>query len=129
MSAKIKSTLGGNLRLRSNTVLYGADGKALKAAEGMNTNAINQPYNMPAPIVSNPGKINAVHLPDTYLYDIPTEAGQVIELFDMPSSAIDNIQSDIKLRDNNDLYNTLGQKVNGNYRGIVVTRGGKYMNH
>lgn len=128
VSAKIKSTLGGNLRLRSNTVLYGADGKALKAAEGMNTNAINQPYNMPAPIVSNPGKINAVHLPDTYLYDIPTEAGQVIELFDMPSSAIDNIQADIKLRDNNDLYNTLGQKVNGNYRGIVVTRGGKYLN-
>lgn len=39
-----------------------------------------QPYGMPEPIVKDASKIPATTLPDTYLYDIPTNAGEEITL-------------------------------------------------
>lgn len=39
-----------------------------------------QPYGMPEPIVKDASKISATTLPDTYLYDIPTNAGEEITL-------------------------------------------------
>lgn len=77
---KIKSKVGGNLRLRTATPLKLADGTSLRLAEGDNTNPLMQPYRMPAPIVKDKSKIPATLLPETVLYDIPTEAGQEIEL-------------------------------------------------
>lgn len=77
---KIKSKVGGNLRLRAATPLKLADGTSLRLAEGDNTNPLMQPYRMPAPIVKDKSKIPATLLPETVLYDIPTEAGQEIEL-------------------------------------------------
>lgn len=78
-SVTIKSTIGGNLRLRSSTPLY-KNGTALTIASGDNTNALMQPYVMPDPIVADESKIPATSLPTTYLYDIPTTAGETIEL-------------------------------------------------
>lgn len=77
---KIKSKVGGNLRLRAATPLKLVDGTSLRLAEGDNTNPLMQPYRMPAPIVKDKSKIPATLLPETVLYDIPTEAGQEIEL-------------------------------------------------
>lgn len=77
---KIKSKVGGNLRLRAATPLKLADGTSLRLAEGDNTNPLMQPYRMPAPIVKDKSKIPATFLQETVLYDIPTEAGQEIEL-------------------------------------------------
>lgn len=77
---KIKSKVGGNLRLRTATPLKLADGTSLRLAEGDNTNPLMQPYRMPAPIVKDKSKIPATFLQETVLYDIPTEAGQEIEL-------------------------------------------------
>ena len=80
VSVKVKSTIGGNLRLRTATPLTLADGTALNPATGNNSNALMQPYNMPAPIVKDMSKIPATNLEETQLYDIPTVAGEEITL-------------------------------------------------
>ena len=79
-SLKIRSTLGGNLRLRTPSVMKNANGKSLRTAKGRNTNPLMQPYGMPEPIVKDRSKIPATVLPVTYLYDIPTSAGEVVNL-------------------------------------------------
>lgn len=127
-SVKIKSTIGGNLRLRSNAPLKMADGTLLKEATGQNSNSLTQPYNMPEPIVVNKNKIPETQLPKTFLYDIPTEAGQEIELLAQNTSAIDDVVAaapDVETGD--DCYNILGQKVGSDYKGIVVTKGHKLL--
>lgn len=80
VSLKIKSTLGGNLRLRSATPLMKADGTPLAIAEGQNSNSLMQPYGMTAPIVKDKTKIPATVLPATWLYDVLTQKGEVIVL-------------------------------------------------
>ena len=79
-SLKIRSTLCGNLRLRTPSVMKNANGKSLRTAKGRNTNPLMQPYGMPEPIVKDWSKIPATVLPVTYLYDIPTSAGEVVNL-------------------------------------------------
>ncbi|WP_368043500.1 glycoside hydrolase family 95-like protein, partial [uncultured Duncaniella sp.] len=74
-SVTIKSTLGGNLRLRSSVSLYDSDGKRLIRAKGVNPNPFNSVYMISAPVISNPDKIPALNLPATNLYDVPTEIG------------------------------------------------------
>lgn len=76
----IKSTIGGNLRLRSATPLGNADGGSLRPSSGDNPNPLMQPYLMPAPIVKDSAKIPLTTLPQTYLYDIHTLPGQVINI-------------------------------------------------
>lgn len=125
-SVTVKSTLGGNLRLRSNSVLRMADGSPLSTADGVNTNALTQPYGMPDPIVADMSKIPATNLPKTYLYDIPTEAGQEVTLsrntsFIEEVAAEENTGTDV-------CYNVLGQKVSSDYRGFVIQNGKKRFN-
>ena len=73
-SLTVRSTLGGNLRLRSAVRLKG---NGLKTAKGANVNPLMQTYDIPAPKVSDPSKLVHVKLNPTYLYDIETKAGQV----------------------------------------------------
>ena len=128
VSLKVKSTIGGNLRLRSNTPLKLADGTALTAATGNNSNQLMQPYVMPDPIVVNPSKIPATSLPTTYLYDIPTTAGQEIELIDRDeTSAIITIQQPDQLFSGSPIvYAVDGRQVSDNYRGLVIVNGQKF---
>ena len=72
----VKSTLGGNLRLRSAVRLADASGHELAQASGDNTNPLTAPYLMPDPIVADMSKIPETTLPVTYLYDIPTRPGE-----------------------------------------------------
>ena len=74
-SVTVKSTLGGNLRLRSSVSLYDSDGKQLTRAKGVNPNPFNGVYMISAPVISNPDKIPVLNLPATNLYDVPTEIG------------------------------------------------------
>ena len=127
-SLKVKSTIGGNLRLRTATPLSFSDGKKLNAATGDNSNPLMQPYGMPDPIVKDMSKIPATKLEDTWLYDIPTAAGEEISLI---GEGIDGITAaphkDTVRHDSSAIYNLNGQRVDASYHGIVVSKGKKYI--
>ena len=126
VSVKIKSTVGGNLRLRSNTQLKMTDGTELKLATGSNSNDLMQPYVMPKAIVANASKIPQTTLPTTYLYDIPTTAGQEIELQEYSSTAVVSVSGN-KTLDSRKHYNTAGMPVSNSYKGIVVAQDIKFI--
>lgn len=69
----VKSRIGGNCRLRSLTPLAG---KGLKKAKGDNPNALYDVPSVDAPLINEQAKLNKVELKNTYLYDLPTEAGK-----------------------------------------------------
>ncbi len=122
--AMVRSTVGGNLRLRSNTPLRLADGTPLAEAQGENTNALTAAAAMPEPIVADRSRIPQTNLPTTYLYDIPTEAGQEIELLGTGSSSglVCNDRT-MTSEASHQRYNVLGQPVGDNYRGFVIANG------
>jgi len=76
---KIKSLLGGNLRLRSVAALTAANGNELAKASGVNPNPFFTTPDVPAPIISPEAKINPTAVKPVNEYDIPTEAGGVYE--------------------------------------------------
>ncbi|MBO5550280.1 MAG: hypothetical protein J5954_11780, partial [Prevotella sp.] len=126
VSLKVKSTLGGNLRLRTANALKTANGTALATATGDNSNPLMQPYVMPDPIVANPSKIPATTLPATNLYDIPTTAGQELHLVDEASATgITEIPYNQHPSSNTQVYDLMGRRVNDSFRGIVVVNGSK----
>ena len=128
VSVKVKSTIGGNLRLRSNTPLKLADGTALTAAEGDNSNALMQPYVMPDPIVADASKIPTTKLPTTYVYDIATSAGQEIELVGQSGeTAIQTVSTAYQQQVAPECYALDGRRVNSAYKGIVIINGRKYV--
>ena len=127
----IKSTIGGNLRLRTATELKRDDGSELQAATGDNTNTLMQPYNMPNPIVKDQSKIPATTLPTTWLYDIPTTAGKEITLINSTATGIQSVSqatTSTSLNPKAPMYNVSGQRVSASYRGIVIQNGRKYVN-
>ncbi len=124
-SVTIKSTLGGNLRLRSASPLFTDSTAAMTLAEGDNSNELTRPYVMPDPIVVDPRKIPDTILPQSYLYDIPTEEGQIVHLVAEPVSGLVDITYSEGCRDEN-CYNILGQPVSDNYRGFLIKGGNKY---
>lgn len=122
----IKSTIGGNLRLRSATPLLKNGVTSLKTAEGDNDNPLMQPYCMPDPIVKDKSKIPATRLEDTYLYDIPTQAGEEITLVSC-TTGIANVSALQPCSDRSHVrYNLGGQRVGNSYHGIVVKGRNKY---
>lgn len=127
VSVKVKSTIGGNLRLRTATPLTLADGTALNPATGNNSNALMQPYNMPAPIVKDMSKIPATNLEETQLYDIPTVAGEEITLV---ANGVTGIKpayaNEGTAASSTAIYNLSGQRVADSYHGIVISKGKKY---
>lgn len=129
VSLKVKSTLGGNLRLRTGSALKTANGTALATATGDNSNPLMQPYLMPDPIVADPSKIPATKLPETYLYDIPTTVGQEIELIDLDgTTAIQEVLCAEQQRPTTDVAYALdGRRVSNSYKGLVVVGGRKYV--
>jgi alpha-L-fucosidase 2 len=76
VKAIIKSTLGGNLRLRVPNEMKLSTGGALKKANGSNTNQFYQVEETPAPIVSDKANIAPLQLKETAVYDLPTQAGK-----------------------------------------------------
>lgn len=74
-SVTIKSTIGGNLRLRVHNELM-LDGKDLKGAKGHNANPLFGKQPIARPLISEKAPLKGVTLKTFYLYDISTEAGQ-----------------------------------------------------
>jgi alpha-L-fucosidase 2 len=76
----IKSTIGGNLRLRLPNEMKLANGTILKMATGENPNAFYQTEKTADPIISGKAIITAPELKPTFVYDMATKSGQVITL-------------------------------------------------
>ena len=72
-----KSTMGGNLRLRIPNEMKLMNGASLKKATGENRNPFYQTENTAAPLVSEKAVISLPRLKETFIYDVPTKAGQV----------------------------------------------------
>ncbi|HEY5407619.1 MAG TPA: glycoside hydrolase family 95 protein [Ginsengibacter sp.] len=80
VKAVIKSTLGGNLRLRVPNEMKTSNGIVLRIASGDNTNVFYQTEKIAEPIISEKAKITLPDLKQTFLYDIPTESGKIYTL-------------------------------------------------
>lgn len=74
----IRSTLGGNLRLRVPNEIKSSSSAALKPASGTNQNSFFQVEKIPEPIVSDKAIVTPPGLKKTLVYDIPTQRGQVL---------------------------------------------------
>ncbi|TDB67493.1 glycoside hydrolase family 95 protein [Arundinibacter roseus] len=75
-SVSVKSTLGGNLRLRVPNPIRDSRRK-LKKAIGENPNPFYQLEPTPQPRISAQAKLTPLVLKETWLYDISTKPGQV----------------------------------------------------
>ena len=74
---EVKSRLGGNLRLRVPNELKSADGKQVKIASGENSNVFYHSEETAKAVLSAKANLSPIGLKQTFLYDIPTQAGKV----------------------------------------------------
>lgn len=72
----IKSTLGGNLRVRTPNALKLTGGGALKSATGENPNAFYVTQKTAPAVISAKASVAPLSLKETVLYDVPTQAGK-----------------------------------------------------
>jgi len=75
VSAKIKSTIGGNLRVRSYTHLA-----VLKEAKGENSNPLFNTQEVLRPMISERAPLKGTQLTPSYEYDVQTQPEQIVEL-------------------------------------------------
>ena len=72
----IKSTLGGNCRIRSYSPMMFENKTELKKANGENDNTFYQTAMIQKPLISEKAILKGLDLLPTNLYDISTKAGQ-----------------------------------------------------
>src|SRR5688572_5756694 len=80
VKAVIKSHLGGNLRLRAPNEMKLNNGTGLKKASGENKNPFFRVEEIPAPIISPKATITTPALKESFIYDIPSQRGQVFTI-------------------------------------------------
>jgi alpha-L-fucosidase 2 len=80
VKAIIKSTLGGNLRVRVPNQMKATNGTAFKNAVGENSNSFYATETIKEPVVSEKATTAPLLLSKTFLYDIATKPGQTITL-------------------------------------------------
>lgn len=80
-SAVIKSTIGGNLRLRVHNKLK-INGKEITKANGANANPLLGKQEITRPLISEKAPLKGIELKDYYMYDVPTEANQTYTFTD-----------------------------------------------
>ncbi|MFV0541514.1 MAG: glycosyl hydrolase family 95 catalytic domain-containing protein [Aestuariibaculum sp.] len=73
---KVRATLNGNCRLRSETPLKFSNGKSPVRAKDKNTNPLFYEVTVKTPIISEKANIKTVKLPKYFEYDIFMEAGK-----------------------------------------------------
>ena len=78
-SVVVKSTIGGNLRLRTHNMLK-VDGKDYSESKNDNPNPLFAKQHIARPLVSEKAPLKGISLMKTYQYDVPTEAGQTYTL-------------------------------------------------
>ncbi|CAL1517721.1 glycoside hydrolase family 95 protein [Chitinophaga sp. MM2321] len=74
----IKSTLGGNCRIRVANKLQAS---ALKPAKGDNDNVFFHTAATATPLISDKATLNTIPVQETFLYDLPTTAGKTYTLY------------------------------------------------
>jgi alpha-L-fucosidase 2 len=72
----VRSTLGGNARIRAANELVGAGGMKLQKANGPNSNAFYQLDQTPEPLISSKADLNSADVAKIYEYDFATKAGE-----------------------------------------------------
>jgi alpha-L-fucosidase 2 len=72
---KIKSTLGGNCRIRSYESLNMKGAKSVNSSIH-NANAFFQVLNVPQPIISTKANLKGTILKNIFEFDLPTKAGE-----------------------------------------------------
>lgn len=80
VNAVIRSTLGGNLRLRVPNDMKLNNGGQLQQAAGENTNPFYYTEKTPAPVIADKATFTPPALKPTMIYDISTKKGQTIGL-------------------------------------------------
>jgi len=81
VKAVIKSTLGGNLRIRSYSELKLEDDKGiLKVAKGANQNPFYQTVAIKSPIISDKANLKGLNIEAVFEYDLDSKLGQKISL-------------------------------------------------
>lgn len=75
--AVIKSSLGGNCRLRVPNTMVAENGQTLKQARGTNSNRFFKKEKVASPVISKEAKLNNPQIPDTFVYDVQTEPGGI----------------------------------------------------
>ncbi len=75
-SCRIRSGLGGNLRIRTLQALQLETGE-LSLAEGENPNPFYKKARIKTPLVDEEAEIKPVKLPESFLYDIETKKGEI----------------------------------------------------
>ncbi len=80
IQAVIKSTLGGNLRLRAPNELIMTEGGNLKKAAGENKNLFYQVETTPTPIIARNANVLLPELKTTYMYDVDTYPGKTYRI-------------------------------------------------
>ena len=80
IKAIIKSTLGGNLRLRVPNEMKRNDGSELEKAKGENKNQFYHVEDVATPVISQKATITPPKLKETLLYDISTQKGKIYTL-------------------------------------------------
>ncbi|WP_198666885.1 glycosyl hydrolase family 95 catalytic domain-containing protein [Taibaiella helva] len=75
VTVTIRSTLGGNLRLRVPNVLKTSKGDSPQIATGKNPNSFYATEKTTQPVIAAHAVITPPHLKQTFLYDIPTKKG------------------------------------------------------
>jgi len=73
---EIKSTAGGNCRLRAPNEIFATDNTRLAPAKGDNPNLFYQKDEVAKPLISESAQLKKPVIPETLLYDFPTEAGK-----------------------------------------------------
>lgn len=76
----IRSTIGGNLRLRAPNPLKLVGSEQMKTATGKNPNPFYETWDTPAPVISNKANSVPVKLKPTELYDLQTRGGGMYTL-------------------------------------------------
>jgi alpha-L-fucosidase 2 len=74
---KIKSTLGGNCRLRVSDTLIADEATILKKASGKNPNPFFVLDEVAPPLISDKAHLNKPNIAETHLYDFTTQAGRI----------------------------------------------------
>ncbi|HEY1021652.1 MAG TPA: glycoside hydrolase family 95 protein, partial [Flavisolibacter sp.] len=80
VKAVVRSTLGGNLRLKGPNALRRHNGAMLQKAAGENSNLFFRVEKIADPLVSEKANLTLPDLPETFVYDLPTRKGEVITL-------------------------------------------------
>lgn len=80
VKAVVRSTLGGNLRVRVPNQMKSSNGATFRNAVGENSNPFYATEIIKEPAVSEKATISPVVLSKTYLYDIATKPGQIVTM-------------------------------------------------